>query len=554
MIQRFFSHKALPITLIILSLSIIGFLVYTQSASRILSPTPDNELAKEATPEEIPGTVRMIFVGDIMLDRGVASSVRRNFNNDFHVLFEHLDMLREGDIVFGNLEGPISDQGRNVGSRFFIPMDPATLPALQRAGFTIFSLANNHMGDWSMDAFTDTMRRLRDTGILFTGAGMTTAEAEQATIIEKNGIRIGFIGVTDVGPNWLAATESRPGILLASHPRIEEIITRAAAETDILVVTPHWGDEYVPFNNRQQTLARMFIDAGADMVIGHHPHVIQDIEYYNEKLIAYSLGNFIFDQYFSEETMRGMILDITVDAHGIVNMTTLTSVQERTYKPITVRPLIASDIVRRRITVPSLCPPASGTGENKWLFPVDRNRSLGNYIPPTLTHMPNRVETRGTATCLTTEAADALEKMFLDMNNAGLKPVMTSGYRSFDIQRMVYTDWLSKQGDILPEFPSVAEPGHSEHQLGTTVDIKSLQTPDFSYAAFVRSPEYAWLQNNAHRYGFVQSYTEGNEFAQGYIAEPWHWRYIGRERATAFRDSSLTLNHWLAQFLVTDPM
>ena len=536
----------LVILALILGMSALFLFVLRDAQAPHILPS-EREALTDPEPEK-PDTARLIFVGDIMLDRGVKSSVYRNFDNDYARLFDHLDILTEGDLVFGNLEGPISDVGRNVGSRFSFRMDPIVLPALVDAGFTIFSFANNHVGDWSQVAFEDTLTRLSESGIDYTGAGWNKDEARTPTVTVINDISIGMLGFTDVGPNWMEAGAERAGILLASDPLYEDIIKDAADMVDILIVTLHWGDEYVPFNARQERLAKSAIDAGADMIIGHHPHVIQGIEYYNGKLIAYSLGNFIFDQYFSKETMQGLILDMIVDKHGIIEMTPLVSEQARTYQPITVRPLKDEDIVQQRVSVPSLCPPAQTGGPDRWLFPVDRVRSLDTYIPPALTHMPNRVETRGTATCLTPQTADAFERMFIAMIDDGLQPVMTSGYRSYAIQDILYRDWLGKQGDVLPEFPSVAQPGHSEHQLGTTVDIKSLQTNDFSYGAFIESPEYAWLQEHAADYGFVQSYTAGNEHRHGYIAEPWHWRYIGSERAHAFLTSNLTLNEWLARY------
>jgi LAS superfamily LD-carboxypeptidase LdcB len=539
-------HIFLWISIVLISIftaSAIGYIVFAnKTTSEIILPSETTT----AETDEVPQPVTLMFVGDMMFDRGVESSVKRNFNGDFNTLFDHLEILEKADIVFGNLEGPVSDKGSNVGSKYSFRMDPVILPILKNHGFDIVSFANNHVGDWSSAAFEDTLERLKQNNIAFTGAGLNKKEAEQVTILEENGIRIGFIGFTDVGPNWLAASETKPGILLASDPNFSQIIRDAKAQTDILITSFHWGNEYVPFSNRQQVLAHRAVDAGADLVIGHHPHVIQASEYYKGKLIAYSLGNFIFDQYFSDETMQGMLLEIDIDTTGIVSVKEHIIELARTYQPIQVRDATDADTVKSKVTVPSLCPPSSGRSENKWLFPVNRVNSLGAYIPPSLTHMPNRVETRGTATCLTTETADALEKMFSAMITAGLKPVMTSGYRSADTQRMVYADWLSRQNGIMPEYPAVAEPGHSEHQLGTTVDIKSLQTAELSYDAFGASPEYRWMTQHAHMYGFVQSYPQGKESITGYIPEPWHWRYIGIERAERFSLSGKTLSEFLA--------
>jgi poly-gamma-glutamate capsule biosynthesis protein CapA/YwtB (metallophosphatase superfamily) len=133
------------------------------------------------------------------------------------------------------------------------------------------------------------------------------------TIIDVRGMKIGFLGATDVGPNWLAAKESSPGILLASDPNLTTIIANAKKSVDILVVSFHWGNEYAPANSHQEKLAHESVDAGADIVVGTHPHVMERVEIYNEKPIFYSLGNFIFDQYFSPHTMRGMVAHVSID-------------------------------------------------------------------------------------------------------------------------------------------------------------------------------------------------------------------------------------------------
>lgn len=264
---------------------------------------------------------KIYFVGDIMLARGVRSSVNKNFKGDYNKLFENLGELKDADILFGNLEGDVSDTGDNVGSIYSFRMNPEVLPALQNAGFDIVSFANNHVGDWNMAAFKDTLSRLNEIGILITGAGFTKAEVEEPTIIEKNGLKFGFIGFSDVGPNWLEAKEKSPGILLASDPRIADIITNAKTKVDVLFVSFHWGTEYQKIhNNRQETLAHMAIDNGADMIIGHHPHVMEDIETYKDKTIIYSLGNFIFDQYFSKDTMHGMLVESTFTGSKLKNI------------------------------------------------------------------------------------------------------------------------------------------------------------------------------------------------------------------------------------------
>jgi len=195
-------------------------------------------------------------------------------------------------------------------------MDPSVIPALKGAGLSIVSVANNHAGDWGRDAYTDTLLRLKENEILYTGGGINIQEAEQPVVIEKYEIKIGYLGFSDVGPN-MTASESNSGILLTSNPHFDEIIKNASRQVDHLIVAFHFGEEYkTEHNDRQKLLAHKAIDDGAKIIIGTHPHVIQDTEIYKNGFIAYSLGNFIFDQYFSENTMKGMLLKIRLNKNG----------------------------------------------------------------------------------------------------------------------------------------------------------------------------------------------------------------------------------------------
>lgn len=288
---------------------ILKILSYLQSKvvfgrEGIFSIANDKESAHEAT---------LSFVGDIMLDRGVKYSVRKNFSGNYSHLFDNTEFLRDSDLFFANLEGPVSDTGKDLHNLYSFRMEPQVLSVLKAAGVDIVSFANNHVGDWGRTAFDDTRKRLTNTGIAYTGAGDTKALAEEPTIMEVAGTKIGFLGFTDVGPNSLAAGETNSGILLASDPDLPNIIKNAAGKVDILVTSFHWGDEYKEHNTRQSALAHTAIDNGAKLVIGHHPHVIQATETYKGGIIAYSLGNFIFDQAFSEKTMEGMALQVTFD-------------------------------------------------------------------------------------------------------------------------------------------------------------------------------------------------------------------------------------------------
>jgi poly-gamma-glutamate synthesis protein (capsule biosynthesis protein) len=203
-------------------------------------------------------------------------------------------------------------------------MDPSVIPALKGAGIDILSVANNHVGDWGREAYIDTLARLKENEILYTGGG-SKSEAETPTIIEKYGIKIGFLGFSDVGPNWMEARTTPnengdieyPGLLLASNPRFDEIVKNASKQVDYLIVSFHFGEEYKATHKaRQAELAHKAIDAGAKIVIGSHPHVVEDTEVYKNGYIAYSLGNFIFDQKFSADTMQGMLLELKLGKDG----------------------------------------------------------------------------------------------------------------------------------------------------------------------------------------------------------------------------------------------
>ncbi len=287
-----------------------------------------------------PDFLNLVFVGDIMLDRGVRNSVVKNFNNDYSALFEKLDkenLLKKPDIAFANLEGTASDQGADLKNLYSFRMDTAVVSALKGAGFDVISMANNHVGDWGRLAFIDTLSRIRENEMSYTGGGNNAIEAETPAIIEKYGMKIGFLAFSDVGPKYMEATVDKAGLLLASNPRFDEIISNASKQVDYLVVSFHFGDEYKTIHNaRQEYLAHRAVDNGAKIIIGHHPHVIQDTEVYKNSYIAYSLGNFIFDQAFSVNTMQGMLLNIKLNRDGGMSVRKDIVKLSKAFKPETI--------------------------------------------------------------------------------------------------------------------------------------------------------------------------------------------------------------------------
>jgi poly-gamma-glutamate synthesis protein (capsule biosynthesis protein) len=271
--------------------------------------------------------VTLFFVGDIMLDRGVELKIKKEGNSDFKFPFLKIEKdLKEADILFGNLEGPISDKGQKVGSIYSFRMDPKSIDGLLFVGFDILSVANNHMFDYSRMAMEDTFSRLEKSGIDYVGGGFNEAEAYSPKIKEINPIRkskisngasgtkIAFLAFNDIGALSWEAKGERSGMALLDKDKLEKSIKNAKTQADLVVVSMHFGDEYKTSPTlKQKTIAQFAIDSGADLVVGHHPHVIEPVEQYKEGWIAYSVGNFIFDQNFSEETMKGLILKVFIE-------------------------------------------------------------------------------------------------------------------------------------------------------------------------------------------------------------------------------------------------
>lgn len=253
----------------------------------------------------------MLFVGDIMLSRSVGALMEKK--GDYNLPFINVaDFLKSADLTFANLENPISSRGENVGSKYSFRADPKTIEGLKYAGFDIVSIANNHMWDYGREAFLDTMIHLTEAGIDFIGGGHNSAEAHSPVIKDVKGTKVAFLAYTEFLQSVIAGKNSA-GITNFNIEQIKKDITAANQAGDLVVVSFHWGDEYQTKHNlKQEQFAKAAIDAGADLIIGHHPHVVQEVEQYKDGWIAYSLGNFVFDQNFSKETMRGLALRIDI--------------------------------------------------------------------------------------------------------------------------------------------------------------------------------------------------------------------------------------------------
>lgn len=251
-----------------------------------------------ADPEPEDSTIRFVFAGDILLSDHVLAAYNKTGTIGSVVDQGLRDVIDGSDVFMANQEFPFSNRGSAAADKqFTFRLPPEKVSLLKEMGIDIVTLANNHALDFGTDALLDTCDTLDEAGIYRVGAGANLEEARKPVIMEIKGKTIGFLGASRVIPvgSW-NATATSPGMLTTYDPAMLLEDIKSAKETcDFVIVYVHWGierDEYP--QDYQRTMGKQYIDAGADMVIGSHPHVLQGMEYYNGKPIVYSLGNFVF--------------------------------------------------------------------------------------------------------------------------------------------------------------------------------------------------------------------------------------------------------------------
>jgi poly-gamma-glutamate synthesis protein (capsule biosynthesis protein) len=246
-------------------------------------------------------------VGDIMLGGRAEPYLREH--GPAYPFKSVLPALSEADVVVGNLESPISTRGQAVkNKKFTLRAGPLAADALKEAGFRVVSLANNHAMDFGPLALQDTLAILSEKGILFSGAGMDLADARAPALLKTGGRTLAFLSYSLTFPLEFFAAPARPGTAPGYADYVREDIRNVRSRADIVVVSFHWGAEVMfAAKDYQVALGHQAIDWGADLVLGHHPHVLQELEVYKGRLIAYSLGNFVFGSE-SNRTNESIIL------------------------------------------------------------------------------------------------------------------------------------------------------------------------------------------------------------------------------------------------------
>lgn len=316
--------------------------VKTADAWRLRADLPPRE---GSAPFDPAATWTLFAGGDILLDRGVYQTVRiRGKGVDFpfdggtaEITSRCKDcsplgwdlprtrrtgnagavreVISGADIAIANFENPAPNRFRWHTRNTVFTADPSLIDGLVNAGIDYVSIANNHIGDAGDTGILQTIANLRKRGLKYSGAGKDLAAARKPAILEANGVKVAVLAYDAIAKSYFAGRNETGSAQLSLQMARTGIKAAREAGADVVIVFPHWGVEYrgSPFD-RQQQLARDIIDAGADMIIGNHAHYAAAVEIYKGKPIWYALGNFVFDQDWSEFTMEGITLELTF--HG----------------------------------------------------------------------------------------------------------------------------------------------------------------------------------------------------------------------------------------------
>lgn len=276
-----------------------------------------NEI-KPFKPKIVPSynTISLTAVGDLQMGASCTPVIKKK---GYCYPFDSTEMIiKKADIAIANLEAPFAEKGRPFNKTFTFKVPFDFLQGPLAAGFDIFTLANNHILDYGNQGLFTTLHALDSVGIKHCGAGKDLADAEKPCIINYGKWRIGFLAFSLTYPAEFWAYKNKPGTAYPNIQRIKKILNNLKENTNLIVVSFHWGGELKKFPKPYQILyAHQVIDYGADIVLGHHPHILQGLEFYKGKLIAYSLGNYVFGSY-SRNVKYSMILKLRYDCKGFL--------------------------------------------------------------------------------------------------------------------------------------------------------------------------------------------------------------------------------------------
>ena len=259
--------------------------------------------------------VSVVFAGDVVLDDAPGALIAAG--GDPFAGFASL--FQSADLRMANLECVVATTGATADKYFTFRAHPRVVPVLKRH-LDAVSVANNHTGDFGREAFSEMLGLLKQQGLAAFGGGHNLAQAHTPLILERKGVRIALLGYNEFMPRSFEADAHAPGSAWSEDEQVVADIQRARSEygADVVIPVMHWGWENEPTaNDRQRQLARTMIDAGADAVMGGHPHVTQDIEHYRGKPIIYSVGNFVMKESDNAQQRLGWVLRLHLDKTGV---------------------------------------------------------------------------------------------------------------------------------------------------------------------------------------------------------------------------------------------
>lgn len=269
---------------------------------------------------DVATPVSLVFAGDIVLDDSAGEMIRRG--EDPFASFA--SVFQGADIRLGNLECVIATTGSAGDKNFTFRAHPRALPILKRH-FDALALANNHSGDFGREAFAEMLGLLKQSDMGQFGGGHNLSEAHTPLIIERKGLRIALLGYSEFMPRSFEADYNAPGVAWSEDEQVVADIKKARTvyRADLVIPVMHWGwENELTSNARQRQLARTMVDAGADAVIGGHPHVTQEIEHYQGKPIIYSVGNFVMKETDNANQRVGWVLRLQLDKQGVQSFDT----------------------------------------------------------------------------------------------------------------------------------------------------------------------------------------------------------------------------------------
>lgn len=294
----------------------------TASAKPFVTQTPELPTTQAPAPPGTPApqpTTTLLFTGVIVPARCVEAAIDARGDPDYPYA-EVSEVISAADLAVGTLNATISDYPAHTGctSTYLLVGSSENADALARAGFDVMSVATNHIKNCGLTscgdrAFFDTLDNLRRVGIIPVGAGDNLAAAMQPVVVSLNGVRFGIVSLGQIEAQTFAS-ENSPGIAVLDEDNLRAAIAAARQVSDVVIAMPHWGPEDVATPNWiQRGLARIAVEAGADLVVGNHTHVMQALEQIDGVMIFYGLGNFVFDQNWALDHMQGVILEVTFE-------------------------------------------------------------------------------------------------------------------------------------------------------------------------------------------------------------------------------------------------